>query len=215
MVDSSERTSAVAPKSLAPGIKEMLRSFTRKDPPTTRVWPVNAVILAELYRMDCPRTFTEAQWRRIQDMCIVAFFFMLRPGEYAATRSTDTQSVPFRMEHVYFLHKHDVNAINPTLASCNDSTIHHVGLRLNNQKNRAKGETITHKASQQQICPVRSLKRITYEIISNQGNHKTKLYEYHDPYSRLRNKFCTLYSSDLTAALRLAAARCQHLTGIP
>jgi hypothetical protein len=215
MVDSPSRTSAIAPKSYHASIKEMLKAFTRKDPPPNRVWPVNATIVTELYRMAAPQGFTPNQWRRIQDMCVIGFFFMLRPGEYASTTTKEPQTVPFRLEHAYFLREHELHIVNPTIASCNDSTIHFCGLRLDDQKNRSKGESITHEATNKPICPVRSLKRIAHEIITNNGTSKTPLYQYYETAGPGAGTFCTLTSKHLTAALRLAAAKCQHITGIP
>ena len=215
MVDETARTHAVAPKSMHNSLREMLKAFTGTDPPPDRVWPVNSIIIAALCSMPCPAAFTPNKWRRIQDMCVMGYFFMLRPGEYAKTTGKDSRTKPFRLEHVYFLHEHDVSVIHPTASSCNDSTIHFCGLRLDDQKNRSKGETITHETTNQPICPVRALKRIAYEIISHHGTHKTPLFHYYEDTGRHKNKFCALTSADLTAALRLAAAQCQSITGIP
>jgi hypothetical protein len=216
MVDETARTAAIRPRSLHPAIKELLTSFAGTDPPTNRVWPINATIVNELYRMPAPPGYTPNQWRRIQDMCVIGYFFLLRPGEYAKPKTSGSKTKPFRLEHAYFLHEHNTTIVHPTAHSCNDSTIHFCGLRFDDQKNAAKGDMVTHeRTSNQPICPVRSLKRIALDILSHHGSSATPLYCYYETTGQASGSFVPLTSDQLTAALRLAAKNVEPITGIP
>lgn len=213
MVDETERTSAIAPNSVHHSLRELFKGFARDDPLPNRVWPVNGRILQELCSMACPPTFQLDQWRRIQDMCVIGFFFLLRPGEYAKPLSSDAKAKPFRVEDVYFLDQHSNITILPSLQACNDTTQHHFGgLRVVDSKAGAKGDRITHERTNDAICPVTSLHRIVHDILIQHGSHTTPLYCYHD---RTTNRFQAIESKHLTAALRLAAAACYTETGIP
>jgi hypothetical protein len=215
MVDEADRTTAIVPRSLHPSLRELLTSFAGKDPPTDRVWPVNATIVTELSCMSPPSGFTPNQWRRIQDMCVLGYFFLLRPGEYAETKSKDSKTVPFRLEHIHFLHENDTLIVHPSTVSCNDSTLHFGGLRFDDQKNSAKGDMVTHERTNKPICPVRALQRIAADIIRHHGSSQTPLFCYYEDTGRYSGGFLSLTADQLTAALRLAAARCEHITGIP
>jgi hypothetical protein len=73
----------------------MLKAFSKKDPPPHRVKPVPVAVLrnvaATAANSQCPHRVAKA------DMTILAFFFLLRPGEYTCG-SSDT--VPFRFQDV-------------------------------------------------------------------------------------------------------------------
>jgi hypothetical protein len=194
----------------------MLASFAGTDPPTDRVWPINATIVNELYQMPPPDGYTPNQWRRIQDMCVTGYFFLLRPGEYAKPQDKNSKTKPFRLEHVYFLHEHTPTIVHPSRLSCNDSTVHFCGLRFDDQKNAAKGDVVTHeRTTDKPICPVRSLQRIALDIITHHGSAATPLYCYYEDQGKKSGRFLPLTSAQLTAALRLAAKNVEHITGIP
>jgi hypothetical protein len=166
--------------------------------------------------MSPPAGCTPNEWRRIQDMCVLGYFFLLRPGEYAETKTKDSKTKPFRLEHIHFLHEHDNSIVHPTTHSCNDSTLHFGGLRFDDQKNASKGDMVTHERTHNKpICPVRSLQRIALGIISHHGSSQTPLYCYYEDTGKYSGSFLTLTSDKLTTALRLAATQVQHITGIP
>ena len=218
MVEADTRNKAVGDGSYHYALKKLLKAFARSDPPTNRVWPINVRILEELWNMPPPPGFSPAMWRRIQDMCVIGFFFMLRPGEYAKPLRKDTRSQPFRLSHVYFLHpiNKDLPAILPGDPLCNDSNVLHAGLKFDDQKSGYKGDMVTHSATGRTLCPVSSLKRICREITDHMGGITTPLYNYYEPQpSRGHPHFMPLESSDLTSPLHLAAGCCQQETGIP
>jgi hypothetical protein len=223
LVDAADRNPAIAPGSYHPSLKDMLKAFARDDPPPKRVWPVNTDILSELLHLPAPDGTSSAKWQRLQDMCIVGFFFLLRPGEYAHG-SEDTQSKPFRLRNVLFLDGPAARSIDhsgslagpskssaPAILDCNDSNAQFVGLQFDDQKSGFRSDQATHSRSHSILCPVEALQRICRDILQHHGSDATPLYNYYEP--RLA-KFVPLDSASITAALKLAAGNCYAHTGI-
>ena len=81
-----------------------------------------------------------------RDLCIIGFYWLLRPAEYLATTS-HSRSQAFRLANVAFI-------VGPTVVlamdlSCNDldiSRITRATLMFNGQKNVVRGEQISHAA---------------------------------------------------------------------
>jgi hypothetical protein len=71
----------------------MLASFTKKNPPPHRVKPVPIAVLrnvcATTFASQCPIQQATA------DKIVLAFFFLLRPGEYTATIGPSLGYLPF------------------------------------------------------------------------------------------------------------------------
>jgi len=223
LVDAADRNPAVAPGSYHPSLKDMLKAFARDDPPPKRVWPVNTDILSELLQLPAPVGTSPAKWRRLQDMSIIGFFFLLRPGEYAHG-SDDTQSKPFRLRNVLFLEGPQATRLDqagttagptktsaPALSDCNDSNVQYVGLQFDDQKSGFRSDQATHSRSHTALCPVDALQRICRDILQHHGSDATPLYNYYEP---SLSRFRPLDSASITAALKLAAGKCYSRTGI-
>ena len=54
VVDPANRNPAIQQGGYAPALRELLRSYSRADPPGERVWPINITILRELWTMRRP-----------------------------------------------------------------------------------------------------------------------------------------------------------------
>ena len=68
-----------------------------KTPPFSRLKPIP---LQVLHRLTCvAAAFNDQELQAVADMIIIAFFFLLRPGEYIGTKSDIT---PFRQTDVTF-----------------------------------------------------------------------------------------------------------------
>jgi hypothetical protein len=101
--------------------------------------------------------------RAVSDLICMAFFFLLRVGEYTMPRlGTTTRTVQFRVQDVRLwsqgrlLHNHTPRA---ELLSADAIT-----LFLENQKNGQKGATIHHTAVAGWFCPVKALARRVSDI---------------------------------------------------
>jgi hypothetical protein len=114
-----------------------LTAYKKEDPPPTRVKPVPFPIIAQAVAM-CRRANTPAS-HTIADMLLLGFFFLLRPGEYAYTASTDAD--PFRLQDVHMLifnrHIHPYTATEQEMDAVN-----YIALEFTTQKNGVRGELV-------------------------------------------------------------------------
>ena len=92
----------------------------------------------------------------------IAFYFLLRVGEYTKPRHK-TKTVQFRLRDVAFWKKGkrvDLFTAEPSaLIACDGAT-----LRIENQKNGRKNQTIYHEANGFKTCPVTQLALLALEL---------------------------------------------------
>ena len=74
-------------------LQRMLRGWKREDPPPNRVKPVPIQVIRRIVFIASFATHPLLQCTA--DMILLAFFFLLRPGEYTDGTSRDTNSQPF------------------------------------------------------------------------------------------------------------------------
>ena len=129
--------------------------------------------------------------------CIwLAFYFLLRPGEYANATG------PFRLKDVQFkigaLHVFDVLACSfEQLAAAT-----YVSLTFTTQKNGVKGEQMAHAANGQRAsCPVRATLRRVMHLRQHNSPATTPLHVYYDDHGTKR----AVSSAMITSLLRSAA----------
>jgi hypothetical protein len=92
----------------------------------------------------------------IADLLTIAFFFLLRPGEYTMpTARTKTRTVQFRRQDVRFFTNGCILPHSAPLATLRAADA--VRLYLDNQKNGQRGATMHHTARPGTFCPVKSL----------------------------------------------------------
>jgi hypothetical protein len=191
---------------------------------------VDIRILERLLSMPRPqKTFSEAQWERIIHLCVIGFFWLLRPGEFvynsfAPAPNKGTRSRPFRLSELYFAKTSATGRtpVRSTALTVHDANLSHAGLGFADQKNGQKGERMFHSPSGQSVCPVHSLQTIALQILkgggtaSTRGNANTLVHQIYDREPLKKDPGWThLTSAHIKVALRLAAADCESQTGIP
>jgi len=103
----------------------------------------------------------------IADMCLIAFYFLLRVGEYTShAKGADRRTVQFRAKDITFWDK-DIKVIPNTSNLETLLNAHSVTMRIDNQKNGTRGSTINHKALKRHRCPSRALARRVHSIMSH------------------------------------------------
>ena len=113
-------------------LARQLRSYQRTDPPPRRVKPLPTQVLDKTYAT-CIRG--DATQQCIADMLWIAFFFLMRPGEYCNSGSAADESHPFRLCDVTFRRDDKVfNAFSTPLAEL--ISANHVALTFTTQKKR-------------------------------------------------------------------------------
>jgi hypothetical protein len=127
----------------------------------------------------------------IADLCTIAFFYLLRVGEYTQPKANSyTRTTQFRVCDVTLWHNDTVipltTPLPTTLQFVTSAT-----LKISNQKNGHRNQSIHHEAIPQPICPVKALARRLYHI--RQYTHDT-----HTP-------LCTYYTNP-TASFSVTSA---------
>jgi len=142
--------------------------------------------------------------------CIwMAFYFLLRPGEYA--NAWCEAKHPFRLEdveckigcnHIFDVH---LASVAQLLAST------FISLTFTDQKNGIKGENISHVTNgQPSACPVRAITRRIFHLKLHNAPLNTPLYVYYDDSGRRRSISATM----ITSLLRAAALSIPGHTGV-
>jgi hypothetical protein len=101
------------------------------------------------------------------DMATIAFYFLLRVGEYTGHRKKEQRRTKqFRACDIIFYDSTDTIIPNssplPTLYSATTAV-----MRITNQKNGTRGSRISHTPSGTPACPVRALARRVHYIMDH------------------------------------------------
>ena len=131
-----------------PRLTRLYSAYSHEDPAPHRVKPLPIQIIHH-----ANATFhatPTAKLTAAMEMIWIAFFFLLRPGEYCS--ASDNQ--PLCMGHVTFTIGHQkLHTITASDADLHCAT--HVSLTFDDQKNRKRGEVIGHaRSGHSSACPV-------------------------------------------------------------
>ncbi len=149
---------------LIPRLAQTFDGWRKDDPPTIKKLPVEADVPELLSHIGSRPTANELD-RAIGDLSLIAFYYLLRVGEYTVkqSRNHSKQTVQFRLGDVTFF-KTDVLGNIRQLSRA--APLSHImaatsaTLKLENQKNGWKGVCIHQQANGDPIhCPVRALGR--------------------------------------------------------
>jgi hypothetical protein len=144
--------------------RRLLKAYKNKDPapqPQLAI-PVATIERAAAYY----QTPTSALIRATADLTAIAFFFLLRVGEYTMPeRTVQTRTVQFRLQDVTFRRANGfvIPSTSPLDVLLNADS---VTLWMDNQKNGQRGATIHHTACPGWFCPVKALARRVHSIIA-------------------------------------------------
>jgi hypothetical protein len=143
-----------------PLLASYLNALSDEDDLHTRAYPANITIIQHMYQiLDTAHPIHGRFNQHIIDLCIVGFFWLLRPAEYL---STDLQgrSQAFCLQDITFMIGNRlVPATNTSLNDFNtESRITWAAPTFNNQKNPVRGKQIGHAATNDpQLCPCKAL----------------------------------------------------------
>lgn len=136
-------------------LARQLRSYAKEDPPPHRVKPVPIQLIKAVVDHAYCTTVPATPLRAVADMICIAFFFLMRPGEYTITRG----NTPFRWQDVKLfigVRRLDTSTDPPVDLQAATS----VALTFTTQKNGVKGEIITQGRSGDPLtCPVAAVVR--------------------------------------------------------
>ena len=186
-------------------LTRMYSAWKKQDDPPARVEPVPMQILLRAEELVGDNT----RDRATMDCIWIAFYFLLRPGEYA--NATRDSKHPFRLKDVEFkigsMHYFDV--IQATLPQLLSAT--YVSLTFSTQKNGVKGEQMAHAANGQPLaCPVRATLRRVAHLLHHHAPATTPLHVYYDTTNRKRS----VSSAMITSLLHSAALTIPGYAGV-
>jgi hypothetical protein len=117
-------------------LQRMLRAYAKDDPPPNRVKPVPVPVLRRIFSISFATQ--DPTNHALADMIGLAFFFLLRPGEYT-DKSTDSH--PFEIRDVQlFFGQQRLDCIQATDAQLLSATFGSLTFRT--QKNGVRGEVV-------------------------------------------------------------------------
>jgi len=196
----------------------MLDGWSKKDPPTKKMLPVEADVpeyMALLGKLRTAKTID----RTIGDLALIAFYYLLRVGEYTckAKRQESTQTVQFKFEDITFFKRNtrgQLRCIARTAPDWMIASADGATLKLDNQKNGWKGVCVFQEANgDNYLCPVRAVARRFLHLRSHNATQKEVLSTYWDEQGTPH----AVTAEHMSRAIKLAATMLQypHKKGIP
>ena len=135
-------------KSIDFRINRMIAAWKKQDPPPNRVKPIPIAVILRLCEIAVALPDDSFLLHAVADMIIIAFFFLLRPGEYTDSPSDTT---PFTFGDVQLFH----GSQRLDLVSSTDNELLNASaasLTFTTQKNGVKGEVIKLGRSGHHFC---------------------------------------------------------------
>jgi hypothetical protein len=178
-------------------LSSLWRSWKRADPPPTRVKPIPVQVLRKL--VDSTRSLSNPMMLAVSDMVILAFFFLLRPGEYTGTSSNTT---PFTLRDIQLF----IGRQRVPLLTCSDTMLAATTfgtLEFTTQKNGVRGEVIGLGVTPEYFCPVKALQRRVRHLRHHSAPPTTPIASYYQD-----GRWHRISPSMITDALRATVATC-------
>jgi hypothetical protein len=134
-------------------------------------------------------------------MALIAFYFLLRVGEYTSTAKTAKKlTQAFRIQDVTLWDNNTILdhslPLDALLIRCTAAT-----LRISNQKNGKQNQAIHHEATSSNTCPAKALIRRIKHITTHTPNSKTIINTYFES-AVCRGKL--MCATDINSALKAA-----------
>lgn len=134
-------------------------------------------------------------------MAIIAFFYLLRVGEYTYNNpNAKKRTRPFTVNDVTFWKgTESLNSNSPAsylMANATSAT-----MSILNQKNGKRNQSVHHKATKADYCPVKALINRVSTILTHTPDHNTNISTYY-PTSRYRSRELT--AADMNRAIKYA-----------
>ncbi|HEV8012912.1 MAG TPA: hypothetical protein VGP34_02415 [Pontimonas sp.] len=206
------RKEAVGSKQYHPVYRAFLQRLRDEDDPDSRVYPANVSILRALSDALDTEHETEGVVNQVAiDLCIIGFYWMLRPSEYLQATTKEARSQAFRFCDITLTIDGHVHP-GPTAPLNDVNTVTFATLTFTDQKNAVRGEQIGHSAnSDPTLCPVKALARIARRLQLAGASPQDPIHYHRNPVTR---KWHPVPPTFITNALRHAATAIQEQTGI-
>jgi hypothetical protein len=186
-------------------IQRHIKSYHKVDNPPCRVKPIPITIIVYIMSSAFGRERNEEDLT-IADMITIAFFFLLRPGEYTGTIADDT---PFRLEDVaLYIRDRRLDVMTASFVEIDAATS--VSYKFTTQKNGTRDEKLVQGlSSDSKCCPVTATARRTKYYRSKHSKQTVSIASYYRAHRR-----SNIRAKDITDTLRHAMTMNYHRTGI-
>ena len=173
----------------------MLKAYSKKDPPPNRVKPIPIPVIRRILMV--PQASNTPINLAVADMIVIAFFFLLRPGEYAISAA---ESTPFELKDVQlFRGQRRLDVTTASEAEITTATF--ASLTFDKQKNGVRGEVVGHAPSGAiDLCPVRAIARRVLHLRQHNAAPSTPLAHAFDA----NHHMVSVKPKDITSAIKLA-----------
>jgi len=179
-------------------IERQMEAFKRSDPPARPQLAVPVEIPKWIYRTS--RSSNRTHIRATGELALIAFYFLLRVGEYTnnhATQQTRTQQL--RLGDITFFHAQQPMAVttlrnNPDLPDL-------VRLRIDNQKNGHRSQIMSHHAIADPCCPIKALVSRVLALIQDGAQADTPICAFR---TQSGTSFQYVTNDDIVRAVRTA-----------
>ena len=142
----------------------MLDGWRKTDSPVMKKLPVEVDIPKLLVKLSMTKEASDFD-RATADLCLIAYFYLLRVGEYTmkGSRNESKQTVQYRMKDILFFKKDATGRLRALDRQASESEIllaDSATLRLDNQKNGWRNVCVNHHHNGDEVySPVRALGR--------------------------------------------------------
>ena len=187
----------------APRIAQMLDGWDRADPATVKKLPVEADVPEWLAMAGLAPGATELI-KAVGDNALIAFYYILRIGEYSARKSDDKLTDQFKVKDVTLFTRvrGRLKQLGPRATKAQIMSADAATLRIGNQKNGWKNVCIHHEANgDPYYCCVWALGRRIIHITENGGTGNTWLSAYWEKGEGRRD----ITDKDIRAGVKMAA----------
>jgi hypothetical protein len=150
--------------------------------------------------------------QHVIDLCIVAFYWLLRPAEYTNYGNKESRSQAFRLRDIaFYVGDKLYSATNASLNDVDIETVTAAALTFTDQKNCVRGEQVSQRATNDPLmCPAKALFRLTLHQRRHHAPNDIPLCDFYDNTgnrSHVKSKW-------ITNGLRWSATALAGETGI-
>ncbi|KAG7353946.1 hypothetical protein IV203_003302 [Nitzschia inconspicua] len=153
-------------------LRRQIENYRRHDPPPKRKLALPNIAIEYL---NVTRADNNPRYQAIHDLCTIAWFYLLRVGEYTQTTQTARQrKIQFRLKDVTLWNHtqvlHSTLPLQTLLSQCTAAT-----LRISNQKNGRRNQVIHQEATRDVTCPIAAIIRRVHHILQHTSDLTTML----------------------------------------
>ena len=186
-----------------------MENYRREDPPSIPNLAVPVTVPTHIYQAGMQSTNPKLQAAGC--LTLVAFFFLLRVGEYTrpkfsmvnGVRVSSSRTKQFKVRNIGFFKNGRIvprSAPLASLLSCDAAT-----MKITNQKNGRMGQTIHQEATGTPDCPIQALAYRVHHILSSpNGSKNNYICDFYTD-----DQWCSITSSEIVKLVQAATRQLQ------